>query len=80
MCEVLAAIIARKWVVAEASVEREVFTVLRFAMSILIRWKVPDDLLIATSPGPFGLCISMSLAYEIEKKSELMHFKYLPTR
>lgn len=33
MCEVLAAIIARKWVVAEASVEREreVFTVLRFA-------------------------------------------------
>lgn len=54
MCEVLAAIIARKWVVAEASVEREVFiTVLRFAMSILIRWKVPDDLLITTSPGPF---------------------------
>lgn len=54
MCEVLAAIIARKWVVAEASVEREVFTVLRFAMSTLIRWKVPDDLVITTSPGPFG--------------------------
>lgn len=53
MCEVLAAIIARKWVVAEASVEREVFTVLRFAMSILIRWKVPDDLLITTSPSLF---------------------------
>lgn len=53
MCEVLAAIIARKWVVAEASVER-FFTVLRFALSILIRWKVPDDLVITTSPGPFG--------------------------
>lgn len=33
MCEVLAAIIAPKWVVAEASVETG-FTVLRFAMSI----------------------------------------------